>query len=190
MSVYNPSIPQAADKLSASQAQILTNFTELDTQFGVDHTPFDNSGSNGDGFHKKVTHKVQGSDPGSAASQLVTYAKTSSGSSELFMQRDGVAGAIQLTKGTVNIGGNSTTPAAAGHSFLPGGLLIQWGSVAASAAGQAFNFDTVFSSIYSLTMGIQAAGAQSSSFGSVTTSGGVAFCQSGTQTINYIAIGI
>jgi hypothetical protein len=55
MSVYLPGIPLGTDNLSTSQAQMLTNFGELNTQFGIDHTPFNNSGVNGNGFHKKVT---------------------------------------------------------------------------------------------------------------------------------------
>jgi hypothetical protein len=55
MSTYLPGIPLGTDNLSTSQAQMLTNFGQLNTQFGVDHTFLNNSGVNGDGFHKKVT---------------------------------------------------------------------------------------------------------------------------------------
>jgi hypothetical protein len=55
MSVYLNNIPQASDRLSVSQGQFLVNFGQLNTQFGIDHVPFNNSGSNGSGFHKQVT---------------------------------------------------------------------------------------------------------------------------------------
>jgi hypothetical protein len=55
MSVYNPSTPNSTDLISATQAPIKTNFTQLNTQFGVDHTPFNNGGVNGDGHHTQVT---------------------------------------------------------------------------------------------------------------------------------------
>jgi hypothetical protein len=55
MTVYNPSIPQASDLISNSQSQILANFGQLNTQFGVDHSAFEAGGSNGTGFHKQVT---------------------------------------------------------------------------------------------------------------------------------------
>lgn len=55
MSVYNPSTPNSTDLISATQAPIKTNFTQLDAQFGVDHTPFNNGGVNGDGHHTQVT---------------------------------------------------------------------------------------------------------------------------------------
>jgi len=55
MATYNPSIPQPTNLISSSQAPILGNFGQLNTQFGVDHTPFNNGGINGDGFHKQIT---------------------------------------------------------------------------------------------------------------------------------------
>lgn len=55
MSVYNPLIPLATDRLSTSQGQLKTNFTQLDTQFGVDHSNFNTGSGNGTGFHKQVT---------------------------------------------------------------------------------------------------------------------------------------
>lgn len=55
MSVYNPNIPQASDLVSNSQGQLLTNFSQLNTQFGVDHSAFEAGGSNGTGFHNQVT---------------------------------------------------------------------------------------------------------------------------------------
>ena len=55
MSTYDPSIPQPTDLLSTSQGELLTNFTQLNSQFGVEHTPFNNGGSNGDGLHLQAT---------------------------------------------------------------------------------------------------------------------------------------
>lgn len=189
MSVYNNNIPGPTDKLSASQADLLVNFQQLNTQFGVDHTAFNNAGANGDGFHKKITNPVQGSDPGSASGRVVTYSKTSSGSSELFLQRDAVATPIQLTRGTVNITGNITPPAK-GHTFLPGGIVLQWGTVSAVPAGTAFTFDVAFTTIFGISTTISAAGAQASALSGISNAGATAHSESGTQTISYLAVGV
>jgi hypothetical protein len=50
---FNAAIPQAGDLISQSQAQILTNFSQSNTAFGVDHTAFDVVSNQG--FHKQVT---------------------------------------------------------------------------------------------------------------------------------------
>jgi len=51
---YNPNIPQATDDLSVSQGQLLGNFQQLDTIFGIEHYPYSNLTSNV-GFHNQVT---------------------------------------------------------------------------------------------------------------------------------------
>ena len=182
---YSRNFPDGNLTPAAQRSTLTTNTNSVDSIVNVDLVGFnDNNG----GFHQKSTYVVQASDPGSASGQVVEYSKTSGGSSELFIQRDNVATAIQLTKGTVNITGN-TTPSAKGHSFLPGGLIIQWGSVTATTGGTAFTYDVAFTSIFSITNSIAAAGAQSSAIGTVTTTGAIAYSQSGSQTINYIAIG-
>ncbi len=63
---YNPAIPQPTNLISASQPQVLTNFAQLNTQFGVDHSPFYTGSGNGTGLHKKVTSPAQASVTASA----------------------------------------------------------------------------------------------------------------------------
>jgi hypothetical protein len=50
---YQPLIPQPTDRISVSQNDILTNFTELNTQFAIDHIAFDAVSNNGK--HNKVS---------------------------------------------------------------------------------------------------------------------------------------
>ena len=51
---FNPDIPNANEKLSASQPVLRSNNQALDTTFGVDHYPFKDGTAN-NGFHTKVT---------------------------------------------------------------------------------------------------------------------------------------
>lgn len=139
---YINSIPAGSDIPSQSQPDLQTNCQSVNSLLNVDLYTFnDNNG----GYHRKSTYVVQGSNPGSAAAQVVEFSKTSSGSSELFIQRDGVATAIQLTRGTPSAAAN-------GYTFLPGGLLIQWGSVSIGLSGATFTFPIAFTTAcYSVT---------------------------------------
>lgn len=52
---YNPNIPQSTDPISQSQSQILTNFSQANTAFGIDHTNL--ATASNQGFHKQVTYQ-------------------------------------------------------------------------------------------------------------------------------------
>jgi len=85
MSGYTPNIPQANDRPSGSQAQILSNFTALENIYGVNHYPFTDASSN-QGKHKQVTFPAQGSDPATAAGELALFAKNVGGDLGLFIR--------------------------------------------------------------------------------------------------------
>ncbi len=102
--MFNPDIPQPTDNLSVSQGDLLTNFQQLNTQFGVNHVPFDDSGSD-KGKHKFVTFVEQSEDPESKGDEYLMYSKEDSGSSELFVRPESNAPAFQFTKeGSVFVG--------------------------------------------------------------------------------------
>ncbi len=82
---YNPSIPQPTNLISNSQSQLLANFGQLNTQFGVDHDKFNTGSGNGTGWHKQVTFIAPLSmDPTPASGQGIAYTKTVSGAEQLF----------------------------------------------------------------------------------------------------------
>ena len=115
---YTSGRPAANLSPSAQRASMQTNNDNNALIWTEDHYGFnDNDG----GLHKKSTYVVQASDPGSAASQLVQYSKTSSGSSELFLERDNSGSPIQLTLGTATSNtGVSVNSTANWQTFLPG----------------------------------------------------------------------
>lgn len=117
---YNPNIPKPTDPFSQSQGQIKTNFAQADTLFDVNHVKFDDPTAVDRGKHRKVD-MLQIAPPGVAVSQMVFYNKLVSGISNLFYQRDGSATEIQMTAANPNV-------ATTGETFLPGGLLLKWGS--------------------------------------------------------------
>jgi hypothetical protein len=89
---YDPNIPLAADLLSDSQADLLANFGQLNTQFGVNHVAF-NDVSADKGKHKFVQFVRQATAPATAsigASEIVMYGKADGTDTELYgkMTRD------------------------------------------------------------------------------------------------------
>lgn len=103
---YNPSIPQSSDLISQSQPQLLTNFSQLNTAFAVDHTAF--SVISNQGMHKQVTLQAPlGSNPNQASPIASIYSKASSGTStsDLFYQNGALsANVVQLTGGGITSG--------------------------------------------------------------------------------------
>ena len=101
---YKDNIPQAADILSSSQADLLENFSELDTQFAVNHYEFSDTTAN-IGKHRFVSLVEQSSDPTTADSEYAVYSKDSDGEPELFGRPQNNASAHQLTKdGSIYLG--------------------------------------------------------------------------------------
>jgi hypothetical protein len=117
---YNPNIPQPGDFVSSSQADILENFSQLNTQYGNDHVAWD-AGSN-NGKHKKVT-LIAGTDPTTAAGEVAVYSKTVTGSTNLYCRLASNGTVIQLTNSS------SVSAADPGYTLLPGNILMQWATV-------------------------------------------------------------
>jgi len=95
--VYDPAKPQPQDKLSVSQADLLENFGQLNTQFGVNHVPFDDT-SGDKGKHKFVTFVEQSTDPESKGDEHLLYTKDDSGEPEIFARPESNGDAYQITK--------------------------------------------------------------------------------------------
>lgn len=109
MSFYTPSIPQSGDDPKVSQAQILGNFSRLNSDFNEDHISFSSTVNRGQ--HRKVTFQnVLGSDPDKSANIASLYTKTFAAAPELFFQNNNTANDVfQLTNIAVpNTGTNWT----------------------------------------------------------------------------------
>jgi hypothetical protein len=125
--------PQPADKRNVSQADILNNFTYLQASVGADHNFTNLNPSTNDGLHTKSTYYVTG-DPATTLTQVAAYAKADgAGRTQLWLRPQNNGTAIQLTA-TSTTGGTVPTAALRGATFLPGGLLLQWGKEASTGA--------------------------------------------------------
>jgi len=119
------------EAFSVSQPKIRTNFLDINTLVSVDHVTFDAAGA---GKHARVTLPEQAADPDSIlANQATIFAKESAvtGNTGLFWQKEGtgvVAGAtVEMT--AFNLAVNT------GYSYLPSGIIIQWGKGTATGGG-------------------------------------------------------
>jgi len=96
---YNRNIPQPADLISVSQGDLLENFSELNTQFGVNHVAFDDPGAD-KGKHKFCTLVKQAADPSAQSDEYIMYSKDDvSGDTEIYLKPESSKGAaFQMTK--------------------------------------------------------------------------------------------
>lgn len=144
--VYNPNIPQGTDNLSTSQAQMLDNFGQLNTQFGIDHIPFNNSGVNGTGFHKKVTFStVLAADPTPAGTQSVAYTKQITGETVPYFANSAGNGAFWFGgSGDGHISLTSGGTPSAGSLTLGNGVILKWGQFNATSTATTYVFPVAF----------------------------------------------
>lgn len=120
---YQPGIPTGTVPLNQDYLNIKNNFTQLNTTFGTDHTTVsDTSAENG--YHKSV-HLVPQSPPIALAGYGQLYSQTVNdlyNTDQELKWKTGNGLDIQLTSNFLPI-----LAAASGTTFLPGGLVIQWG---------------------------------------------------------------
>lgn len=117
------SSPNSGQSLGQTRDQIRTNSDLLKSSLAINHVDL---GLADVGKHKFVVMPVQGAAPTTAASEAATYTKTVSARSQLFFIRDNTAGTeCALTAGDTS---NARFAQSPGWSFLPGGLIVQWGT--------------------------------------------------------------
>ena len=179
--VYDPNIPQPADALSDSQADIQENFAQLNTQFGEDHVSL-TSGSN-NGKHNKSTYIEQTADPSTSSDEIALYSKDVTGNTRIFMRQE--------TNGTIfQLSGSDPVNSLNGRTFLPGKILMQWGSVAAATNGTVVNFGVSFSSnAYSVQVMTIGNTSNIYSIDTITSSSFRYISNGGSFNIRWMAIG-
>lgn len=127
---YTLGIPADGQSLGNSKSQVRGNFTTIFNAFAVNHVAFN---SLPEGVHKRVDLQEVANPTPPLTIDTLFCKVTSIPLGELFYVR-GAGGPpntpIQLTNGTpVN--------AASGFTFLPGGMIMQWGMTTLSAGSQA-----------------------------------------------------
>lgn len=121
---YVPRPDAAGDTLSKSRNPIRTNFIILEDRFNENHVDLD--GGAGGGKHSFLQMPEQAAAPTTAANEAGFYTAVANTVSQLFMRRESDGASLQLTASDVT---DATAQATSGYSCLPGGLLIQYGSI-------------------------------------------------------------
>jgi hypothetical protein len=137
-SLYNPTVPTGIIELDEDYKNLQNNFQQLSTSFQVNHLPLENN-TTSNGAHTFVEMRNQAGLPaGLKTLEGTIYTKQANAVSELFYTPDQSTDQYQLTRtinaSTANFSTYLTYPGAAafelgGWTFLPGGLLMQYGSV-------------------------------------------------------------
>lgn len=132
---YNLNIPDAPNDPSSDQPLMKTNTNNIDAIIDEDHYSFDEA--NG-GLHRQVRIPVSGAIPGGLiASSGTLYTKTSV-EGTLFYSPDTTGDEYQLTRtitaSFAEFGTNTNYSGTlnGGWTFLPGGLLLQYGLATSS----------------------------------------------------------
>ncbi len=143
---YQPNIPTGTVNLDVDYQNLQQNFQQLDTSFGVDHKLFSDK-SNLNGYHT-VLHLVSNSVNSGADNNYPPLAPIAVvGTSEIFGARsnDGISTdtnlsfqsgnnkVVLLTRNFVPFPLPTVTNKRNGYTFLPGGMILQWGFIAASS---------------------------------------------------------
>lgn len=149
---YQPGVPTGSVKLNQDYKNIRGNFAQLNTTFGIDHTTIDNATAQ-NGYHTTV-HLIPFSsgNPNFPLTPLTTPPAVAS-IGELFCCKSndgyatdtnlyyqtGTGRNYQMTCNFTPSQGSSSSNA--GKTFLPGGIVMQWGVVNGThgSAPQTFN---------------------------------------------------
>jgi hypothetical protein len=136
---FTPNIPAVGQSLGNSRPSVNGNFSTINTTIAVNHVAMNAAGQ---GKHKFIQMPVT-TVPSTAVQEIGLYTKLVNGLSRLFLRQENNGTEVQVS-------GVDPLIAATGYSFLPGGLLIQWGSTTTTGAGSGTTpvvFPTTFTTL-------------------------------------------
>lgn len=118
---FSTAVPTTGHSPSVDYTTMQANNVSTAGLIAIDHIGFN---SNGGGWHNQSTYPNLTVNPTTVAGQLALFSKVGAVTSELFMIRDGNAGTLtSLTSSKIG----APTVAQNGVTWLPGGILMQWG---------------------------------------------------------------
>lgn len=185
-------IPQPTDTLNQSQADILENFTQIQTGFALNHIDFDNGSETGK--HKFIQMPQQTSAPTTNMTEMALYTKDVSGTPQLFLKTSN-------NLNEYNISGLNAPTTSEGWTILPSGLRLVWGSFTANGSTPAV-FPAglpAFNQIYSVQVSALRTGGSSDVAATIGGISPTTFTVFGTNSqgnmnknvlVRYIAIGV
>lgn len=188
---YKNNIPQPSDSPATdSQADLLENFSQLDSQYGTagDHVAFTAAADNG--MHKKISLNGVIADPNLPDPQASLYLKTIAGNSELFFENFDVGGVTNLVRQMTNL--PSTIVGGARGIITPWGLIMNFGSVIINVAATPVVFPIAYpNSALTLTLSIgnTSTASQQAVFSNLITTGFTGYGSTNGLLVYYFSIG-
>jgi hypothetical protein len=185
---YSPTIPGPNDLLSQSQADIQTNFNQANLIMGINHVNFDNSLPAGSlpadrGKHTFVTLIEQAANPATALNEIAIYCRDLGGISTQYLRKENNGTVIQIS-------GPDPVAAVAGQTFLPGGIIMKWGTAVVNVAGTAIAFPVAFpAACFSITVTSVSNTSRGHSVNNVNAAGFTAYAENNGTTMYWTAIG-
>ncbi len=130
---FSTNIPQAAQKISATQAPIENNFLSISELINVNHVGF--SDSVNFGMHTYLSLPSQGSNPTTSASEMAVFCAPSSGVNpyEIYYRYPSSGTIVQLSGS-----GTGTGAATSGYAYLSSTVFLKWGTATGIATGTNF----------------------------------------------------
>ena len=129
---WNPNIPNPTDILSQSQSDIKGNFQALDPLFSS-------------GIQNLIDLPVQGAAPTFPAGDegLYNLNNATTTKNELYVHRQTVDAPTDIPMTASIMSNTAVAGCNSGWSYLPSGLLIKWGAIAANASIITINFQSI-----------------------------------------------
>lgn len=141
---YNDGVPSTNNDPSDDQPDMLTNTQSIKGIWGIDHYTF-GVGVDIDGRHKQCSMANQTAPGIPTGSDGVYYVNNDV---PMFQNTSNANNFIATYTGT-------PTAASTGKTYLPGGILMQWGTVSSPGGSGTVNFSTAFSAIYNVQLTIR-----------------------------------
>lgn len=135
---FTINMPTSGESLGSTYQKVQDNFMNYWNNFQVNHVnPNDANG----GKHTKVQMIEQGADPATAINEMAMYTKDVAGNTRTFLRQENNGAVMQLS-------GITPVAAANGYTFLPGGLMIQWGQITTSSKTAVITFTPAFDTVF------------------------------------------
>lgn len=156
---YNLNIPDGPNNPSNDQPDMKENTNSINQWTAVDHYQFSDNTA---GKHKQSRYVTSTMPAGLVNGEGTLYTKSSTGS-QLFYSPDNTGREYQMTR-TIEASwatfGVNTGAGSSGWSFLPGGLILQWG-VASGGSPANITFPVTYTTgVFSITLGNAQTGLQ------------------------------
>jgi hypothetical protein len=126
-------LPTAGQSLNVTRDPIRNNFTIINTDFPIDHAPWNDTTNNGK--HFKVTLPVQAAAPAFSAGDIGFYNFPVSAHNELFIHKQTISGTADIAFTQSTLSTYNPSIGEAGWTYLPSGIILNWGTGVSNAVG-------------------------------------------------------